>query len=113
MRTRTLPIVLVTLHLMACAGFLAFRNPGISFLAERERERREWGYFFMNSADPYMFIAERPLYNWSEWHGGEETWVKALEVINLPSILLTATVGGIVVAMYRSPVPEIIQRIRG
>lgn len=101
MPKNALSLLLTSAHLAACVAFLALREPGISFLAERERARREWGYFFANSADPYVFIAERPLYNWSEWHGGEETWVKVLEVINLPSLVLTATIGGVVLAIYR------------
>ncbi|HSF16129.1 MAG TPA: hypothetical protein VLK65_11310 [Vicinamibacteria bacterium] len=101
MPKKALPLLLATAHAAACVVFLALREPGISFLAERERARREWGYFFINSADPYMFIAERPLYNWSEWHGGEETWVKVLEVLNLPSLILTATIGGAVIAVHR------------
>jgi hypothetical protein len=101
MPTRAVPIILVSLHLVACASFFVLRQPGIKFLAERERARREAGRFFIVSGGPYTFIAERPLYDWSEWHGGEETWVKFLEVANLPSIVLTATVGGIVIAAYR------------
>ncbi len=101
MPKKTLPLILVTLHVAACIAFLALREPRIAFLAERERERREAGYFFIISRDPYTFIAERPLYTWNEFHGGEETWVKALEVVNLPSIFVTATLGGAVIAIYR------------
>jgi len=102
MRARTISIVLVSLHVVACASFLALRDPGISFLAEREYARKEFGRFFNVSGGPYTFVAERPLYNWSEWHGGEETWVKILEVANLPSIVLTAIIGGVVITAYGS-----------
>jgi len=95
MPARTVSIVLVSLHLVACAFFLALRDPGISFLAEREHARKEFGRFFIVSGGPYTFVAERPLYSWSEWHGGEETWVKVLEVANLPSIVLTAIIGAV------------------
>lgn len=63
--------------------------------------RRDSGYFFMSSADPIMFIAGRPLYTWSEWHGGEELWVKLIEVPNLPALVVTATIGHIPIAIYR------------
>lgn len=102
MRSRTFSVILVSLHLVACAFFLVLRQPGITHLAERERERKESGYFFLSSADPYMFIAERPLNNWSPWHGGEDTWVKLLEIANLPSLVLTAIFGGIAIEAYRS-----------
>ena len=92
MPSKTLPVVLVSLHLVACALFLVLREPGITFLEERQRERQESGYFFMMSSDPYMFIAERPLYQWSAWHGGEDPWVKFLEIANLPSLILSIVI---------------------
>ena len=71
---------------IVCAVFLMQRPAGISFIEERERMRRDAGAFFINSADPQMFIAERPLYQWNKWHGGEVTWIKVVEVLNWPAL---------------------------
>jgi len=92
---------LLVLHFATSAVFLLLREPGISFLDEREKMRRDWGYMFMVSGDAIMFIANRPLHAWSEWHGGEEAWVKVLEVLNLPALIATTTIGHIPIAIYR------------
>jgi hypothetical protein len=39
-------------------------------------------------------LACRPLYGWSTFRGGEEIGVAALEVANLPSLVVTAIAGG-------------------
>ena len=92
MKSRKLvSVALVLAHLVACGAFLAAREPGISFLAEREAAYKEPGRFFFTSGDPYVYMAERPLRNWSRWHGGEEMWVKVLMIINLPSLILTSS----------------------
>ena len=36
--------------------------------------------------------AERPLYNWSEWHGGERWWIKALVGINFFPFHITRSI---------------------
>jgi hypothetical protein len=73
-------------NVFACVLFLFLRPAGISFVEERELMRREPGMFFVNSADPLTFVAERPLYQWNEWHSGEATWVKITEVLNWPAL---------------------------
>jgi hypothetical protein len=92
----------LSIHLAGCSAFLFLREPGISFPEEEERMRRDSGYFFVSSAGPIMHIAGRPLYNWSEWHGGEARWVKILEVANLPALIATVTIGHVPIAIYRS-----------
>ncbi|MBK5258039.1 MAG: hypothetical protein JJE51_00465 [Thermoanaerobaculia bacterium] len=56
------------------------------------------GAFEMSSGDPWTYIAARPLHNWSEWHGGELSWVKAIEIANWPAlvtaIIATEALGG-------------------
>ena len=37
-------------------------------------------------------MAERPLFNWSEWHGGESIGVKALVFANLVPTLITSAI---------------------
>jgi hypothetical protein len=82
----TLFITPCLVNLLACVFFLVFRPAGISSIEERELMRREPGMFFVNSADPRTFVAERPLYQWNEWHGGEATWVKVVETLNYPAL---------------------------
>jgi len=36
-----------------------------------------------------MYLAERPLYKWSKWHGGEELWVKVIETANVVPLVAT------------------------
>ena len=80
------------INLIACFAFVATREPATELIKEREEARRV-GAFTLSSADPYMIIAERPLRNWSRWHGGESTWVKVAEVLNGPALLLTKRIG--------------------
>ena len=80
------------INLIVCVVFVATRPPATELLRAREEARRA-GAFSLSSADPYMIIAERPLRNWSEWHGGESTWVKVAEVLNGPALLVTKRVG--------------------
>ena len=47
------------------------------------------GQFYFTSADPMAVIAERPLWSWSVFHGGEVLPVKVLEVLNLPALVVT------------------------
>lgn len=95
--------ILLLLHLGACTAFILLREPSISHLEERERMRRESGYHFESSVDPFMFIAGRRLNGWNESHGGGESlWVKICEVANLPALVATVTVGHLPIAMYRA-----------
>ena len=87
---------------LVCAVFLLQRPAGISFIDEREKMRRDAGTFFINSADPQMFIAERPLYRWNRWHGGEAMAIKVVEFLNWPA-LAGARAFGAVWTMYAGP----------
>ena len=69
MKRRNAIVVLVLLNVLACAAFVLFRPAGIPFLAERERMRRNPGDMFLISGDAYMFVANRPLRQWEDWHG--------------------------------------------
>lgn len=85
-----------------CAVFLLQRPADISFIEVREKTRRDGGAFFINSADPLMFIAERPLDQWNQWHGGELTWIKIVEVLNGPSLAGAKALGALWAA-YAGP----------
>lgn len=83
------PWFLVGAHWLICITFLVAREPEPrgQWLDELEAARRP-GAILLNTAAPRMYLAERPLYGWNEWHGGEETWVKAIEVANLVPLAL-------------------------
>jgi hypothetical protein len=66
--------------------FIVLRPPN-SFFLSKEQAARLSGDFFIMSGAPYTHLAERPLYTWSTWHGGERTAVKALEVATLPGLV--------------------------
>ena len=91
-----LPLLLA--NYVAFGVFLALRPSAADRLREKD-SASERGEFSISSADPYTYIAARPLYNWSEWHGGEHPTVKMLEIANLPALLaassLTPVVGTI------------------
>ncbi len=74
------------LNWLVCGIFLLARPEATALIEEREREQRA-GMLTLSSADPYMLIAGRPLFQWNEWHGGESTWVKAVEVIDGPAVI--------------------------
>ncbi len=77
-------------NLVAWVSLVGLRDPlPDSFFAERD----EWlgpGAFYHSSVAPELVIAGRPLWSWNEYHGGEILAVKALEVLNLPSLIVVA-----------------------
>jgi hypothetical protein len=89
---RALILAPCVLNLIACAVFLIVRPPMTELLEERDAALRN-GSISVNSADPFMFIAERPLREWNEWHGGEARWVKVIEVLNAPSLAAMRALG--------------------
>lgn len=74
------------------AVFITVRPPATALIEERERAE-QIGAFTFSSGDPLMVIAERPLYQWNEWHGGEATWVKVAEVLNGPAFIAAKVTG--------------------
>jgi len=50
------------------------------------------GEFSINSGAPLTYLADRPLHNWSSFHGGESTWVKLGVLLNAPSLLVSSGV---------------------
>lgn len=80
------------MNLVVCAVFVLTRPPATALIEERDRARQSGG-FVVSSGDPYMLIAERPLKQWNEWHGGEATWVKIAEVLNGPALVATKYLG--------------------
>lgn len=80
------------LNLFVCAVFIIVRPPAKALIEERERAQR-MGAFTFSSGDPLMVIAERPLYQWSKWHGGEATWVKVAQVLNGPALIAAKFAG--------------------
>ena len=55
--------------------------------------RRDVMVIVRSSGEPWMFIAARPLWQWNEWHGGEETSVKVVEVLNGVPLFITKEIG--------------------
>lgn len=92
MRRFVLVFGLCLANLVACETFVVARRPATVLLEEREAARRT-RVIAVSSADPYMLIAERPLRSWNEWHGGEATWVKVVEVLNWPALMAAKHVG--------------------
>lgn len=89
---RALILAPCVLNLIACGVFLLVRAPATALIEEREHAQ-QLGALTVSSSDPYMLIAERPLRQWNEWHGGEETWVKVTEVLDGPALVATKTIG--------------------
>lgn len=89
---RILIVLPFVLNLAACVVFLVTRPPARELIDEREQEQRH-GWLALSSGDPYMLIAERPLRQWNEWHGGETTWVKVIEILNAPALIATKIIG--------------------
>ena len=87
MLRRTLPIV----NLIACALFVWIREPASSYFQEVDRARQQGSSISYD--DIWGTLACRPLNNWGPTHGGEAIGVAALEVLNLPSLVLTGFVG--------------------
>ena len=85
---RTLPIA----NVIACVLFVLLREPApASYLEEADRERVRGSMFVDDGV--WGTLACRNLNNWGLIHGGEAIGVAALEVLNLPSLLVTGTVG--------------------
>lgn len=84
---------LCVLNIAACIAFMVNTPAGISRLEEREHMRSNPGDIVGRSGDAYMFIAERPLCDWNQWHGGERSWVKVLELLNRPAVRAAKGVG--------------------
>lgn len=84
----------VLANLAVCFVFLMARPPANEMIEEREAgRRRDVMVIVSSSSEPWMFIAERPLRQWNEWHGGEQTWVKVAEVLNGMPLFVTKKVG--------------------
>ena len=92
----TLPRTLVAANALVWAMFLVLRSPiaseELQALDRREKaERLESGVSMdMSSGEPYGILASRYLRNWSNWHGGEDRWVKVIMAINAPALIATA-----------------------
>ena len=69
--------------------FVALREPPAApYLAEMDAARQSGGILIDDSI--WGMLACRTLGNWGPIHGGESLGVAVLEVLNLPSLLLTA-----------------------
>ena len=81
-------VTLAVANLVAWLLLVAFRPPmPQAYFDERDMRRRP-GHVFFTSADPMAVIAERPLWSWSVFHGGEAWPVKVLEALNLPALVV-------------------------
>jgi hypothetical protein len=80
--------IIVLANLAAWVGLVALRAPlPEAFFATKN----EWlgpGRFHYSSADPVLVIAGRPLWSWSQYHGGETSVVMALEAVNVPALVV-------------------------
>ena len=92
-RERSFVVAVLALHWISCILFLALRAPDPPGGALDQLEAtRNTGELVFSSAAPWGYVAERPLYSWSEWHGGESVGVKALVIANLVPTLLTTAI---------------------
>src|SRR4029079_2479104 len=81
---RTLPLA----NLVACLLFVWLQKPAHPFyLQELDQARQRGATVFYD--DIWGMLACRTLNNWGPIHGGEDLGVAVLEVLNLPSLLLT------------------------
>lgn len=92
MRRAVIVLAPCAVNWLLYAVFLIVRPPATALIEERERAQR-MGVFALSSGEPLMLIAERPLYQWNEWHGGEATWVKVAEVLNGPALIAAKLAG--------------------
>src|SRR5687768_3569686 len=82
-------LVLLLVNVAAFAIFVIARAPDEETLRHKDALWAS-GQMEISSADPFAYIAARPLRNWSNWHGGESTWVKLIEVPNLPALFVAS-----------------------
>lgn len=79
---------------IVCFVFVMTRPSATEMIEERETGRRRHVMVIAGSSgEPWMFIAERPLRQWNDWHGGEEPWVKVAEVLNGVPLVVTKKFG--------------------
>jgi hypothetical protein len=89
MKRWRLPVALCLLNWFMFAYFMAVRPAGISDESQLDIARTTGGAIvFRSSSEPINYIAERPLYSWNAWHGGELLFVKILEILNMPALVL-------------------------
>jgi hypothetical protein len=99
--------VFVLANAIAWAVLIGLRAPlPASYFDDHDAARRAGGLFYLNSADPPLVVAGRPLHAWSVYHGGEAIMVKALEVANLIPLLGTMIASTTVVASLQIPMME-------
>jgi hypothetical protein len=84
-------VALLLCHYSFCAFFLLARPPErpggwLDKLEEARLDEQPGMTIITSSSEPILYLAERPLYQWNEWHGGESLWVKVLVTLNLPSV---------------------------
>jgi hypothetical protein len=80
--------LLPAINLAGCALFVALRPPApAEYLTELDEARRAGG--FVLSSTVSGMVACRPLYPWNEWHGGEASSVKLVEIANAPALAMT------------------------
>ena len=88
-------VALIAANLGAWALLLIVRAPlPAEYFAERD-PRLNAGRVHWRSTDPPLVIAGRPLFDWSEHHGGEHALVKVLEALNLIPLAATALIGAL------------------
>jgi hypothetical protein len=79
-------VVLPGVNVAAWLLFFVVRSPNTLWLAELEQARQR-GQWLFNSSAPWTTLAERPLNNWSSWHGGEALPVKLMEIPNVAPLV--------------------------
>lgn len=88
MFSRTLPLA----NLIACLLFVWLQEPADPWYLQEVDQARQRGAMF-DVDDIWGTLACRTLNNWGPIHGGEAIGVAVLEVLNLPSLLLTGFAG--------------------
>jgi hypothetical protein len=80
-------------NLTAWLLLVLFREPLPAEYFQARDQAAARGGFLITSADPIVVIGGRPLRTWSEWHGGEASLVKLLEVVNILAVTITVFAG--------------------
>ena len=84
----------MVLNAVAWCLFLLIRAPLSHEYFSKRDPQLNGGMWVLSSGDPVLVIAERPLFSWSKFHGGEHVAVKLLEAANLMPL-----VGAVVVSI--------------
>jgi len=92
MMRRRWAIALPIANVIACVLFVLLRQPAPAWYLDESDQARLRGSTILDDG-VWGTVACRNLNNWGPIHGGEAIGVAMLEVLNLPSLLVTGIVG--------------------